>query len=182
MDWIDEDDLVGAARAGDHEAWEVLYRRVYSRLRAYVVRRIGQRLADDVMGETLTRAVEGITRLDLEQGGFDAWMFGIARHVCADQHRRALRQRSSPDDFAQADQLDPGCLPGEALEGDVDQERVRRLFAMLSPDERELLQLRVMVGLSADEVAVVLGRSPGAVRTAQSRALAHLRRLWESGL
>ena len=182
MDWTDEHDLVGAARAGDHEAWEVLYRRVYSRLRAYVVRRIGQPLADDVMGETLTRAVEGIARLDLEQGGFDAWIFGIARHVCADQHRRAFRRKFSADDLVQPDLIDSARLPGEALEGDVDQARVRRLFAMLSADERELLQLRVMAGLSAEEVAAVVARSPGAVRTAQSRALAHLRRLWESGL
>ena len=53
---------------------------------------------------------------------------------------------------------------------------VRRAFALLSDDDRELLELRVVAGLSAEESAGVLGRRPGAVRMAQSRALSRLRR------
>jgi len=56
---------------------------------------------------------------------------------------------------------------------------VRRCFSLLSEKERELLELRVVAGLSAEQVAAVLKKRPGAVRSAQSRALAHLRTLME---
>jgi RNA polymerase sigma-70 factor (ECF subfamily) len=171
--------LVEAARAGDHDAWETLYRRVYPRLRAYVVGRVGASRVDDVMNETLTRAIASIDRFRWEPAGFDAWLFGIARHVCGDEHRRVRRAALLA---AKAPAVVGEPLPGEALERVEDQERVRRLFARLSANERELLELRLMVGLSAEDAARVLGRSPGAVRTAQSRALSHLRRLWDSDL
>jgi len=57
---------------------------------------------------------------------------------------------------------------------------MRAAFALLSADERELLELRVVGGLSAEEVAAALGKRAGAVRTAQYRALAHLRRILET--
>jgi len=182
-DGVDGDDvfrLVEAARVGDHDAWERLYRRVYPRLRAYVVGRVGSSRVDDVMNETLTRAIAGIDRFRWEPAGFDAWLFGIARHVCADEHRWSRRARTLAAKAPTVVGIEP--LPGEALERVEDDERVKRLFAKLSADERELLELRVMAGLSAQDTARVLGRSPGAVRTAQSRALSHLRRLWESEL
>jgi RNA polymerase sigma-70 factor (ECF subfamily) len=172
--------LVEAARAGDHDAWETLYRRLYPRLRAYVVGRVGASRVDDVMNETLTRAIASIDRFRWEPAGFDAWLFGIARHVCADEHRWVRRAGTLAAKAPTAVGVEP--LPGEALERVEDQERVRRLFAKLTAKERELLELRVMVGLSAEDTARVLGRSPNAVRTAQSRALTHLRRLWDSDL
>ncbi len=178
MDGGDVVELVDGARRGDHGAWEALYRRVYPRLRGFVVGRVGSSRADDVMNETVTRAVAGIDRFRWEPSGFEAWIFGIARHVCADEHRGARRAKDlaakSPAFFAD----DP--LPGDALEQLEDEVKVRRLFARLTDAERELLELRVVAGLSAEDAALVLGSTPGAVRTAQSRALAHLRRLWEA--
>jgi RNA polymerase sigma-70 factor (ECF subfamily) len=172
----DESGVVDAARAGDQDAWRLLYRRLYPRLRAYLVRRVGSGYAEDAVSETMSRAVAGIDRFRFGPAGFDGWVFGIARRVAVDHHRHASR---SGRQLARAVVEPLGDETGEALFEAEDQEQVRRAFELLSPTERELLELRVVAGLSAEEVAAVLGKRPGAIRTAQSRALAHLRRLIE---
>ena len=170
--------VVDAARKGDHDAWETLYRRVYPRLRAFVAGRIGATSVDDVVNETMTRAVASISRFDWEPSGFDAWIFGIARHVCLDEHRAAARRAKLPRRLFDPQAAVPA--PGERLERVDDLERMRSLVRRLAPAEREVLELRITAGLSAEDTARILRSSPGAVRTAQSRALAHLRRLWDS--
>jgi RNA polymerase sigma-70 factor (ECF subfamily) len=173
--------LVDAARAGDGAAWEALYRSIYPRLRAFFVRRVGLEHADDSVSETMTRAVASIERFQWTDAGFDGWVFGIARHVSVDHHRHLDRTRR----YRHIGRMFPGgktdgTLPVDHdLLIDDDQELIRQLFTRLTPPEQEVLELRVIAGLSAEQVGEVLGRKPGAVRTAQSRALAHLRELME---
>ena len=171
--------LVDAAASGDEAAWETLYRALYPRLRAFFVRRVGAEHADDAVGETMMRAVASIDHFVWSDAGFDGWVFGIARHVSVDHHRRQDRVRryhhisrmfsgSKTDGTAPVEQ--------DLVIGD-DQALIRHLFTQLSPAEQEVLELRVIAGLSAEQVGEVLGHKAGAVRTAQSRALAHLRQL-----
>lgn len=128
----------------------------------------------------MTRVVAGIDNFRFGAAGFDGWVFGIARNVAAEHHRQAGRRRRQVVAGQQvAAGTEPSEVPGDGLLLQDDRELVRRQFARLSPAEQELLELRVVAGLSADEVAAVLGKRPGAVRTAQSRALEHLRRLVE---
>ncbi len=171
--------LVDAAASGDAAAWEALYRALYPRLRVFFVRRVGAEHADDAVGETMMRAVASIDHFVWSDAGFDGWVFGIARHVSVDHHRRQDRVRryhhisrmfsgSKTDGTAPVEQ--------DLVIGD-DQALIRHLFTQLSPAEQEVLELRVIAGLSAEQVGEVLGHKAGAVRTAQSRALAHLRQL-----
>jgi RNA polymerase sigma-70 factor (ECF subfamily) len=177
---IDQQAEVLEAQRGDEDAWENLYRRVYPRLRAYLARKVGANDADDAVNETMARAVAGIDNFRFGEAGFDGWVFGIARNVAAEHYRQADRRRRQVAAGQQvAAGTEPLEVPGDGLVLADDQELVRRQFARLSPAEQELLELRVVAGLSADEVAAVLGKRPGAVRTAQSRALEHLRRLME---
>ena len=169
----DDAALVAAARAGDVEAWVQLYRGVYPRLRAYMVRRVGAQHAEDAVSDTVCRAVAGVHRLEVGPAGFDGWIFGIARRVAADHHRRAGRRPRVASDVPG----DSGPEPGDALSTFEDHRQLRQAFARLTPADRELLELRVVAGLSAEQVAAVLGKRAGAVRTAQSRALARLRAL-----
>jgi RNA polymerase sigma-70 factor (ECF subfamily) len=165
-------DLVELARQGDEQAWEALYRRAYPKLLAYAVRRLPtHEQAKDAAGETMTRAVANIDSLRSEGGGFDAWMYGIMRHVVVDAQR--LLSREGPGLIPDA--ADAGPLPGERVVDREDAAAVREAFGQLSPADQELLELRVVAELSTDEVAAVLGRRPGAVRMAQSRALSRLR-------
>jgi RNA polymerase sigma-70 factor (ECF subfamily) len=167
-------ELVERARQGDEEAWEALFRRAYPKLLSYASRRLPTaEQAKDAVGETMTRAVANIDRLRGEGGGFDAWMYGIMRHVVVDAQR--LMSREGPGLIP--DVADASPLPGDRVLDHDDAVEVRQAFDRLSAADQELLELRVVAELSADEVASVLGRRPGAVRMAQSRALTRLRGL-----
>jgi len=165
-------DLVDRARRADRDPWEALYRHAYPRLLAYAMRRLDAEVARDAVSETMARAVANIGRYRPVPGtgGFEGWLFGICRHVVLDAQRAAGRRGYAPppETVSHVD-------PAEGLVSAEEAGAVRRAFALLSDDDRELLELRVVAGLSADEAAAVLGRRPGAVRMAQSRALNRLR-------
>jgi RNA polymerase sigma-70 factor, ECF subfamily len=150
-----------------------LYRRAYPRLLAYARRRLDPDGAREAVSETMARAVANIGRYRLVpgSGGFEGWLFGICRHVVLDTQRAAGRQGYELPSEGASD-----ADPAEGLVSAEEAAAVRRAFAQLSDADRELLELRVVAGLSAEAAAAVLGRRPGAVRMAQSRALARLRR------
>ncbi|MBV8385960.1 MAG: sigma-70 family RNA polymerase sigma factor [Acidimicrobiia bacterium] len=174
MAFEDIGDLVERARTADRDAWEALYRRAYPRLLAYAMRRLDADGARDAVSETMVRAVSGIRRYQpiSGTGGFDGWLFGICRHVVLDAQRAAGRRGYAlpPEEVNHVD-------PIEGLVSAEEAAAVRKAFGRLSDGDRELLELRVVGGLSAEETAEALGRRPGAVRMAQSRALGRLRRL-----
>ena len=148
---------------------------------AFFVRRVGMEHADDAVSETMTRAVASIGRFQWGEAGFDGWVFGIARHVSVDHHRRLDRVRR----YRHVGRLFPGGKfdGSEPVDHDLvvgdDQALIRQLFATDPGRARGARVARVIAGLSAEQVGEVLGRKPGAVRTAQSRALTHLRELME---
>jgi RNA polymerase sigma-70 factor (ECF subfamily) len=164
--------LVVEAKGGDHGAWETLYRRSYPRLLAYATRRLNSERAQDAVAETMARAVACIDRFEWNDGGWDGWLFGILRHVVADAHRvLAKHERQLP-----SEEPTPGAGPLERVLADEETVAMRVAFAQLGSGDRELLELRVVAGLSSDDVATILGKRAGTVRMAQARALERLRR------
>lgn len=171
MDPETEQRLVEAAKSGDPDAWEALYRDIHPRLVAYLRRRVPFDSVDDVVNETMTRAVAGLDRYRWGSAGFGGWVFGIARRASADHYRGIERDERSARKFRDIEE----SPPGDALDYRDEYATVRTAFEALSSSDRELLELRVIAGLSIDDTASVLGKRAGAVRTAQSRALARLR-------
>jgi RNA polymerase sigma-70 factor (ECF subfamily) len=165
--------VVEKARRLDAEAWERLYRRAYPALLAYASRRLGAESARDAVSETMARAVAGIAHFKWQGAGFEAWLYGIARHVVIDLQRQQARA-SAVGPPPLSDPCGPGPL--EQILQTEEAQKLRRAFAKLGPDDSEVLELRVVAGLSAADVAAVLGKRPGAVRMAQARALDRLRR------
>ena len=92
-DAVDVPAVLRRARRGDGDAWEILFRRSYPRLLAYAARRLpNTELARDAVGETMARAIANVGQLR-RIDGFDAWMYGILRHVVIDAQRRLARER-----------------------------------------------------------------------------------------
>ncbi len=169
-----EDQLVSLVkRAGrsDPGAWEALYRRVYPGLMAYASRRLDRERAHDAVAETMARAIAKIDRFEWKAGGFDAWLYGILRHVVIDMYRARTREGR----HRELETPGPRGPLEHVLDGE-DASAVRAAFGRLGAADRELLELRVVAGLTAEEVGEVLGKRPGAVRMAQARALDRLRR------
>lgn len=166
--------LVEGARTGDVGAWEQLYESLYPRLLTYARRQIGPDAAPDAVSEAMVRALSGLARFRWKGAGFEAWLFRILRHVVIDHNRRNGRDRRlRPVDLH--DQSEDEA--SDALLADEEARLVRDAFARLAPADQELLHLRVVVGLTSEEAAEVLGKRPGAVRMAQARSLQRLRLL-----
>ncbi len=106
---------------------------------------------------------------------FEAFVLGIAAHKVADVQRAAARAAVPTTEIP--DRVDDRPGPEELALRASDARRARELLHQLPERLRELLILRVAVGLSADETARALGMTPGAVRVAQHRALNKLRTL-----
>lgn len=173
------DAAVAEAVAGSRDA----LREVVGTIRPIVVRYVRARLgtaervglsADDVAQEVCLAAIQALPRYQDQGRPFLAFVYGIASHKVADAHRAAARNRSEPtDEVPERFTLDAG--PEQmAIQSDA-ASRMDQLLAVLPPKQREILTLRIVVGLSAEETAEAVGSTAGAVRVAQHRALARLK-------
>ncbi len=119
-------------------------------------------------------AITALPRYKDQGRPFLAFVYGIAAHKVADAHRAVARNRAEPTDHV-PERPTPDVGPEQmAIEADS-AARMDALLNLLPAKQREILILRVVVGLSAEETAEAVGSSPGAVRVAQHRALARLR-------
>lgn len=171
--------VVHRAVQADPDAWEQLYRRSYTRLFVYARRRLlTDAAADDAVAETMLRALARIATFTWQGAGFDAWLYGILRNVVLESLRKPNRTTSEvlvPDH----EEHDTTTTLDALVERDRHDE-VRAAFAQLSSDDQEILEMRVVAGLSAAGVAEATGSTAGAVRMAQSRALQRLRVHYEA--
>ncbi len=166
------------ARAGEDWAWRELYAALAPAMTGFLRGR-GAADADDLVGDAFVQIVRDLHRFEGDWAGFRAWALTIARNRMLDARRRAARRPDRPHP-------DPGL---ERAAGDVtddaarrlDLERVTELLAELSPDQRDVVLLRVVGDLSVDEVAQVIGKRSGAVKQLQRRGLAAIRRRLEAG-
>jgi RNA polymerase sigma-70 factor (ECF subfamily) len=165
------DELVALAQQGDREAVGL----VLATVRPPVVRYCRSRLigsalsADDLAQEICLTILTTLPRY--RPGPFLPFVYGIAAHQVGRALRTAARRRSEPV----ADPPDTAA-PAEGPEQHVLADRLDRMLATLPRKQREILLLRVVLGLSAEETATALRSTPGAVRVAQHRALTRLRR------
>jgi RNA polymerase sigma-70 factor, ECF subfamily len=131
--------------------------------------------ADDVAQEVCIAVLSALPRYRDMGRPFVSFVFGIASHKVADAQRSAARQAVPTADMPDGPEDGPG--PEETVIAYFEAEWVRSLLARLPAQQRELLALRVLSGLSAEETGQILGMSAGAVRVAQHRALARLREI-----
>ena len=119
-------------------------------------------------------AIQALPRYQDQGRPFLAFVYGIAAHKVADAHRAAARNKSDPTEVV-PERYSPDVGPEQmALQADTSA-RMNKLLAVLPDKQREILILRIVVGLSAEETADAVGSTPGAVRVAQHRALTKLK-------
>jgi RNA polymerase sigma-70 factor (ECF subfamily) len=173
------DAVVADAVAGDRDA----LREVLETIRPIVVRYCRARVgasersglsADDVAQEVCLAAVMALPRYRDRGRPFLAFVYGIAAHKVADAYRAVGRDLAyATESVPERTSADPGP---EQVAIDADSvTRMSELLKILPDKQREILILRVVVGLSAEETAAAVGSTAGAVRVAQHRALARLK-------
>jgi RNA polymerase sigma-70 factor (ECF subfamily) len=174
------DELVVAAMSGDRDAIARLLEVIRPLVARYCRGRLGPvdrsyLSADDVAQEVCLAVLTALPNYRVQGKPFLAFVYGIAAHKVIDAHRAVSRGRTDPvPDVPETVETDAGPEQ-RALHGELSAQ-LRELLAELPEKQREILVLRVVVGLSAEETAEIVGASPGAVRVAQHRALSRLRR------
>ena len=173
------DGVVARAVNGDRDALREVLETIrpivfrYCRARVGTAERSGLS-ADDVAQEVCLAAITALPRYKDQGRPFLAFVYGIAAHKVADAHRAQGRNRAdATDNLPERPSLEAG--PEQmAMDSDA-AARMNKLLAILPEKQREILVLRVVVGMSAEETAEAVGSTAGAVRVAQHRALARLK-------
>ncbi|MDF3291138.1 RNA polymerase sigma factor [Streptomyces silvisoli] len=172
---------IAAAQRGDETAFRTVYRSVHPRLLAYVRTLVGEVDAEDVASEAWLQITRDLERFTGDADRFRGWTATIARNRALDHLRRVGRRPAVGGDESVLYGVPDGAdTAGQALEA-LATDRAMALIARLPVDQAEAVVLRAVVGLDAKGAAEVLGKRPGAVRTAAHRGLRRLAELLEGG-
>lgn len=170
-----------AARVGAEWAWTAIYGDLAPSVLGYLRAR-GAGDPEDVTGEVFLQIVRDLPGFSGGESDFRAWVFVIAHHRLIDEQRRRARRPVEPIPEVPEGQNTWPDAEHEALR-DIAEERVRRVIDQLAPDQRAVLLLRVLGDLTVEQVARVLGKTPGAVKALQRRGLSAVERaLAEEGV
>ncbi|HEX7196966.1 MAG TPA: sigma-70 family RNA polymerase sigma factor [Candidatus Limnocylindria bacterium] len=173
---IDRDLADVRAAQADRRAFATLYRRYLEPVYGYSFYLLGDHHdAEDATERTFLAALDAIDRFRDEGASFRSWLFRIAHNQLANALRARSRHRTEPLDVVPEPMAgdDPARLAGMA----DDARRLRAAVGSLPEDRRQVIVLRFVDGLTAREIGDVLGRSEGAIRVLQHRALRELRSL-----
>jgi RNA polymerase sigma-70 factor (ECF subfamily) len=167
--------VVAAARSGSERAFVDLYQRYNPPLVRYFAGRAWDQ-AEDLAAETWLGVARGLVGFDGDETRFRAWVFTIAHRRLADYRRASVRRGRGDAAPALDDTVAPDDPERSAVESLSGRAAAARIVAALTPEQAEVVLLRVVAGLDVDQVARIVQRRPGTIRVIQHRALDKLRR------
>jgi RNA polymerase sigma-70 factor (ECF subfamily) len=173
----DEPHLIQQARQGDAAACAALYDCHYEAVYRYCYYHVGDTaLAQDLASEVFVRMVENLDTFDVRGRPLLAWLYAIARNLVADAHRqRGQMTQLSLDEVLVASE---DTLVHQA-ERHLMAEHLVAVLAHLTEEQRQVILFKFVLDHSNAEVARLTGKSEGAIKSLQHRALAALRRTLE---
>jgi RNA polymerase sigma-70 factor (ECF subfamily) len=165
--------LVSRAQEGDRDALEELYLIHFDRIYGYLHMSVGNRQdAEDLTTQTFLKMLESIRRFRWRSAPFSAWLFRIAHNLAMDHFRAARRWQPEEEPPEPAGSEEPSAEQG-ALEA-IGRESMLELIERLSHEQKQVLTLKFVFSFSNGEVATILGKTEGAVKSLQHRALVSL--------
>jgi len=168
-------ELVRRAQRGDRAALEELYLLHFDRIYSYLHLSVGNRHdAEDLTTQTFLRMLEAIGRFRWQSAPFSAWLFRIAHNLAMD-HFRARRRVQPEEEVPEPPGAEEPSAEDQALDS-LGQAGMLELIEGLSAEQRQVLTLKFLFGFANAEVAGILGKTEGAVKSLQHRALASLQK------
>lgn len=168
--------VLAAAGRGEEWAWTELYRDLSPAVLGYLSGR-GVHDPEDVLGECFVNVVRNLHQFDGDEAAFRSWVFTIAHHRLVEywrgSRRRALSVVGDDEVFTGLERMPASAEPDHAL---IQRDALADLLGRLSQPQRDVVLLRIVHQFSIRETAGILGRSEGAVKLLQSRAIKALRR------
>lgn len=172
-----DDEVAAGVRRGDPDALSEVYRVLSGPLTAYLRSQVRDaQLAEDLATETFLKLVRGCRRLEGGPFQIRSWLYRVAQRNVIDHLRARSRRPDEELTDLPPEELTAEGDPAVTVEGWDTLDRIRQALQQLSPDQAEVLRLRLIGGLSAPEAAIVIGKTEGAVRALQHRGVATLAR------
>ncbi len=166
-------ELVGRAQRGDRDALEELYLLHFDRIYGYLHVSVGNRHdAEDLTTQTFLKMLEKIDTFRWRSAPFSAWLFRIAHNLAMD-HFRAGRRWQPEEEVPEPPGEQEASAELEAMKT-IGRESMLQLIEELSPDQQQVLTLKFVFGFANADVATILGKSEGAIKSLQHRALVAL--------
>lgn len=174
----EDDSLLRRVQEYDPSALSEIYDRYAGRIYNYVYYRLGNApLAEDLTGAVFVKMLEAIQTSKSWNVSFSGWLYRIAHNLVVDHYRRNQQDHTaSLDERLVASEQDPVKVVERRLERD----RLRRAIAQLTEDQGLVITLKFVEGYTNAEVAQMLGKTEGAIKSLQFRAMASLRRILEA--
>jgi len=162
--------IVAQAKKGDDQALESLCRYIYGRIYGYIYHRVRQREdAEDLTSEVIVKMVKALTK---QNGNFMAWIYKIAANTIIDYQRRLTSRKETSLDELTIDLPDKKqSMPKNVLTAD----KLKMGIAGLTAEQAEVIALRFLQENNIEETARIMGKSVGAVKVMQFRAIKALR-------
>lgn len=170
-------------KTGDRKRSEAiladLYEEYYDKIAHYAYVRIGDKAeAEDIAGEVFLRALESLKSYKERGIPMQAWLFRIAHNLVVDYYRKTAKRKTVPIDTVQVEADDD---PVAMAERNIEFERVNRAMEQLTQEQRDVLGLRFLGGLTSKEAGQILNKRDGTVREMQRAAIEKLRKLLVTG-
>jgi RNA polymerase sigma-70 factor (ECF subfamily) len=166
--------LVDLAKEGDADAFGQLYDHYVTGVFRFIYYRVGSRqLAEDLTSETFVRGLRAIQRFTWQGKDFGAWLTTIARNLVAD-HFKSSRSRLEVVTETVPEGAMHAASPENEVLGMISNEMLFEAVRALPPEQRDCILMRFIQGLSIAQTAAALGRSEGAIKQLQLRAMRSL--------
>ena len=167
--------LVDRAQKGDREALEELYLIHFDRIYSYLHVSVGNRHeAEDLTTQTFLKMLESIGKFRWRSAPFSAWLFRIAHNLAMD-HFRASRRWQPEEEVPEPEPDEATSAEAGALQS-IGRKSMLELIEELSPEQQQVLTLKFLFNFANAEAATILGKSEGAIKSLQHRALASLQK------
>ena len=159
----------------DQTAFEPLYERYVAQIYAYSYYRVGNAQdAEDITARTFYQAMTHLNRYTTRGVPFSAWLFRIAHNLVANWHRDSSRRQTFSLDVV-LETPDPGSSLSERAEENEEARDLWEVVRHLPPERQQLLVLKFVDELSTEQIAIIMGRSEGAVKALLHRTLVAMR-------
>jgi RNA polymerase sigma-70 factor, ECF subfamily len=167
--------LVERGQQGDRDALEELYLIHFDRIYGYLHMSVGNRHdAEDLTTQTFLKMLESIGRFRFRSAPFSAWLFRIAHNLAMD-HFRAGRRWQPEEEVPEPPGQEELSAEDQAMHS-IGRASMLELIEGLSPEQRQVLTLKFVFSFGNAEVATILGKTEGAVKSLQHRALVSLQK------
>ncbi|MFO7918306.1 MAG: sigma-70 family RNA polymerase sigma factor [Anaerolineae bacterium] len=167
-------ELFARAKKSDRRALAEIYDRYAGRIYSYVLRRVeGKGLAEDITASVFIKMLDAIEDSNTWKRSFSSWLYRIAHNAVVDHYRRKDKREMLP---LNERLVASGDNPVATAENEITMETVRDAMEYLTEAQRSVIELKFFEGFSNLEVANILNKTEGAVKSLQYRALASLRR------